>query len=47
VREADLIVVIEEGRVIEAGSHETLLARGGTYARMQRLQLLDDLPPAA
>jgi subfamily B ATP-binding cassette protein MsbA len=47
VREADLIVVIDEGRVIEAGSHETLLARGGTYARMQRLQLLDDLPPAA
>jgi subfamily B ATP-binding cassette protein MsbA len=47
VREADLIVVFDEGRVIEAGSHETLLARGGTYARMQRLQLLDDLPPAA
>jgi ATP-binding cassette, subfamily B, bacterial MsbA len=47
VREADLIVVMDAGRVVESGSHETLLARGGAYARMQRLQVLDDLPPAA
>ncbi|HEX8166117.1 MAG TPA: ABC transporter ATP-binding protein [Beijerinckiaceae bacterium] len=51
VRDADLIVVMEEGRVVEAGAHDILMARGGPYARMQRLQgfdgLLDDVPPAA
>jgi ATP-binding cassette, subfamily B, bacterial MsbA len=47
VRNADLIVVMEEGRIVEAGSHEALIARGGTYARMQRFQVLDDIPPAA
>jgi subfamily B ATP-binding cassette protein MsbA len=47
VRDADLIVVMDEGRMVEAGSHDGLLARGGSYARMQRLQLLDDIPPAA
>jgi subfamily B ATP-binding cassette protein MsbA len=51
VRDADLIVVMEEGRIVEAGSHDLLVARGGPYARMQRLQglggLLDDMPPAA
>jgi ATP-binding cassette, subfamily B, bacterial MsbA len=47
VRDADLIVVMEEGRIVETGSHEALVARGGAYARMQRLQILDDVPPAA
>jgi len=51
VRDADLIVVMEEGRIVETGRHDALLARGGPYARMQRLQglggLLDDVPPAA
>src|SRR5918993_731573 len=46
VREADLIVVIDEGRVIEAGSHETLLARRGSYARMPRPPVLEHPPPA-
>jgi subfamily B ATP-binding cassette protein MsbA len=42
VREADLIAVMDAGRVIETGSHEALLARRGTYARLHRLQLSED-----
>ena len=38
VRRADLICVLEEGRVIELGSHDELLARGGRYATMFQLQ---------
>lgn len=42
VRDADLIYVLEEGRVLEKGSHDELLARGGLYARLCRLQFRDD-----
>ena len=46
VRNADLIYVLEEGRVLEAGSHDELLAKGGLYARLCRLQFRDDSEPA-
>ena len=38
VRAADLIVVLEHGRVRETGSHEALLAADGVYAELFRLQ---------
>ncbi|MEE7502731.1 ABC transporter ATP-binding protein [Methylobacterium mesophilicum] len=39
VREADQIAVMDAGRVIEIGQHDDLLAAGGPYARLHRLQL--------
>ena len=38
VRMADRIAVIEDGQIAELGSHEQLLARGGTYARLFEMQ---------
>ncbi|WP_307437062.1 ABC transporter transmembrane domain-containing protein [Labrys monachus] len=41
VQAADRIVVIEDGRIVEEGTHEALVAGGGLYARLARLQFRD------
>ncbi|HYQ62062.1 ATP-binding cassette domain-containing protein [Actinophytocola sp.] len=38
IRDADTIAVLDEGRVTELGDHAALLAHGGVYARLYRLQ---------
>jgi ATP-binding cassette, subfamily B, multidrug efflux pump len=42
VRDADHILVLEAGRVMEEGSHTTLLERGGLYAALHEEQLLEE-----
>ena len=41
VRDADVIVVLDHGRVIEQGSHDDLVAQGGLYADLSRKQRLE------
>jgi len=40
VERADKIVVIDQGRIVEAGPHAELIARNGTYAKLHQLQFV-------
>lgn len=47
IERADRIVVLDAGRVVEQGTHRELIARGGHYAALHRLQFRRETPPAA
>jgi ATP-binding cassette, subfamily B, bacterial len=47
VRRADQILVVDRGRIVERGTHDDLLARGGVYAELYRTQFSDDAVAAA
>jgi ATP-binding cassette, subfamily B, multidrug efflux pump len=44
IRKMDRILVLDHGRLAEEGNHEQLLARGGLYAKLYRLQFAADTP---
>jgi subfamily B ATP-binding cassette protein MsbA len=47
VRRADMIIVLEDGYVVEVGTHDALLVSGGPYAKLYELQFKDDSPGSA
>ena len=47
IRHADQILVLDRGRIVERGTHDELLARGGSYHRLHSLQFRDGPPVGA
>jgi ATP-binding cassette subfamily B protein len=45
VREADMILVLDHGRIVERGHHDELLSAGGQYAELYRIQFERQEPP--
>jgi subfamily B ATP-binding cassette protein MsbA len=43
IRNADCILVLDQGRIVERGRHDSLVAMGGLYAHMQQLQSEDEV----
>jgi subfamily B ATP-binding cassette protein MsbA len=41
IENADLILVMQDGRIVERGDHASLLRQGGAYARLHRMQFTD------
>jgi ATP-binding cassette subfamily B protein len=46
IRDADLILVMEDGSIVEQGTHDSLLASGGAYARLYQAQFSAAVPEA-
>ncbi len=46
VRDADRLLVLDQGRIVQEGSHQQLLAQGGLYADLYARQFRDDTTPA-
>ena len=42
VRDADRILVLDQGRIVESGRYEELLAAGGRFAALVRTQLIEE-----
>ena len=47
VRNADQILVVDDGRIVQRGTHSELLAEGGLYADLYRTQFVEDAVVAA